>query len=285
MTPLLVGERINAEGSRRARRLILATDEEGIVALAREQLADGAAALDVCVAIPGEPGEAERMVATARLLADRLGAPLFIDSSDPAVLTAALDEVPGHLVVNSVSLQRGQEAIDDLVAHAVRQRAPIVALCIDEIGLAQTRARKLAIARRLYDIVVRQHGCPPDALLIDALALPVTKADPASAAAGQETIAGVRDIKQALIGVQTILGISDVSFGLAAPVRTVLNAAFLHHCVEAGLDAAIVDPRHLPPYSDLAADVRDRADEVVLNRAGDALRSFVAVCEQRAIRS
>ena len=285
MTPLLIGERINATGSRRAKRLMLAGDEEGIVDLAREQLADGAAALDVCVAIPGEPGEAERMVATARLLAERLRAPLFIDSSDSTVLSAALDEVPGHLVVNSVSLQRGREAIDALVAHAVRSGAPIVGICIDETGLAQTRARKLAIARRLYDIVVRQHGCPPDALLIDALALPVTKADPASAAAAQETIAGVRDIKQALIGVRTILGISDVSFGLAPPVRTALNAVFLHRCVEAGLDAAILNPRHIRPYSDLAVDVRDRADEVVLNRAAGALRSFIAACEERAIRS
>ena len=278
--PLLVGQRINGEGSRRAKRLLLAGDYDGIVTMAREQLNAGADVIDVCVALRGVDGEAERMAIAVRRLAAALDAPLMIDSHDLQVLAAGLEAMPGlNAIVNSISLQNGTRAVEEAARLAMRHGAAIVGLCIDETGMARTPAHKLDVARRLFEIVVNGCGLPAASLYLDPLVFALPSRDATWAGSAVDTLDGLRNIKAALPEVRTIAGISDVSFGLKPPARAVLNAVFLHHCTAAGLDAAIVEPTDVRAYADLPVIHRELADAVLLNRAPDSVQGYAAVFE------
>ena len=270
--PLLVGQRINGEGSRRAKRLLLAEDYDGIVALAREQLHAGADVIDVCVALRDVPGEAERMAAVVRRLTAALDVPLMIDSPDRNVIAHGLAELPrGRGIVNSVNLQNGAAGIEETTRLALDHGAAIVGLCIDEAGMARTVAHKLEVARRLFDIVTGTCRATAASLYLDPLVFALPSRDASWAASAVETLHALRRIKEELPGVRTIAGISDVSFGLTPPARAVLNATFLHHCTLAGLDAAIADPAEVTAYADLPPVARTLADSVLFNREPDAL--------------
>ena len=249
MSLLLVGERINASGSRHARRLLLEGDQDGVIALAREQLRDGAHALDVCVAMADRTDELPRMLSVTQLLVQHVTAPLFIDSADPAVVAAAVPLVGGRGVANSVTLRAGRADIDRIAPIVRRHHAGLVALCIDERGLATTREAKIEVAERLYALIVGEHGVPATSLYIDALTRPPQGAAGAGArdalAANDETLAALPDISQRLPGVRTILGISDASYGMPPDVRADVNRQLLRRAVDAGLDAAIADVRQL----------------------------------------
>lgn len=257
-------------------RLLLAGDYEGIVGIAREQIAAGAHALDVRVAATERADEAAHMVALLPRLSSAVDVPLMIDSTEPSVIARALECIPGRAFVNSISLDGGRERLDAIVPLARAHGAAIVALTIDEQGMARTRERKLAVARRIYDIVVGEYGVPPDALLIDALVFALGTGDPDRSTSAIETIEAIRAVTQELPGVRTIVGISDVSYGLAARARPLLNAALLHHSVEAGLAAAIVNPAHLRLYAEIPEEERRLADDVIFNRVPGALQRFIA---------
>jgi 5-methyltetrahydrofolate--homocysteine methyltransferase len=293
--PLLVGQRINGEGSRRAKRLLLAGDYDGIVAMAREQLDAGADVIDVCVALRGEAqpgaapgveavrgvdGEAERMAAVVRRLAAAIDAPVMIDSHHPQVLARGLEAIPGrHAIINSVNLQHGSGVVEETARLALRHGAAIVALCIDESGMARTAAHKLDVARRLFEIVVSGCRMPATSLYLDPLVFALPSRDAAWAASAVDTLEALRIIKEAVPGVRTIAGISDVSFGLKPAARAVLNAVFLHHCTIAGLDAAIVEPTEVRAYAEVPVAPRDLADAVLFNRAADAVQRYAAAFE------
>jgi len=273
--PLLVGERVNSQGSRRVKRLLLADDYEGIVDVARDQVDSGAHVLDVCVALTERADEAEQMAAVVKLLSMSVETPLMIDSTEPAVIERALEHVPGRAIVNSINMENGRQRIDAVVPLAKRHGAALVALTIDEAGMAKTRERKLEVARKIFDIVVGEYGLPAEALIYDALTFTLATGDQEWVESAKETIEGIRLIKRELPGVATILGVSNVSFGLAPDARAVLNSVFLHHCVEAGLDAAIVNPAHIRPYAEISAEERALADDLVFNRRPDALQRFI----------
>lgn len=237
----VVGERINAHGSRAVRRMLISGDDAGLVGIARAQVAAGVHALDVCVAIEGRDDEATLMAHVTTLLATAVDVPLAIDSTDPAVIERALERLGGRAIVNSVNMA-GRTSVERLVPPAKACGARIVALCIDRDGMARTRDRKLEVARTIYEQVVEQHVVDPGLLLVDALTFPVARDGAESAI---ETIEGVRLIKRELPGVRTILGISDVSFGLSPDARPAVNEDFLRRCLDAGLDAAILDPTRL----------------------------------------
>lgn len=237
----VIGERLNAYGSRAVRRLLLAGDHEGLAAIATAQVQAGAHALDVCVALDGHDDEAERMADVVARLATVVDVPLAIDSLDPAVIERAMDTLRGRAIVNSINIA-GRTTPERLVPVAKDCGASMIALCIDDQGMARTRQRKLQVARAVYERIVDRYSVDPNALLIDALTFPTARDGEASAV---ETIEGVRLIKQQLPGVRTILGISDVSFGLAPDTRPAVNVDFLRRCADAGLDAAIVNPAHL----------------------------------------
>ena len=237
----VIGERINAHGSRAARRLLLAGDDEGLAAIATAQVEAGAHALDVCVAMDGHDDEAERMAHVVARLAIVVDVPLAIDSTDPVVIERAIDILGGRTIVNSINIG-GRTTPERLVPVARDCGASMIALCIDDDGMARTRQRKLQVARAIYERIVDRHSADPAALLIDALTFPVARDGEASAV---ETIEGVRLIKRELPGVRTILGLSDVSFGLPADARAAVNADFFRRCAEAGLDAVIANPAHV----------------------------------------
>jgi 5-methyltetrahydrofolate--homocysteine methyltransferase len=286
--PLLVGERVNAQGSRKVKRLLLADDYEGILEVAREQQDSGAHVLDVCVALTERFDEAEQMAHVVKLLSMSVELPLMIDSTERAVIEAALEHVPGRAIINSINMENGRKRIDDIVPLAKKHGAALVALTIDPVGMAKTRERKLEVARAIYDIVVGEYGLRAEDLIYDALTFTLATGDAEWIDSAHETIEGIRLIKSELPGVFTILGVSNVSFGLDPVARHVLNSVFLHHCVEAGLDAAIVNPANITPYAEISAEERVLADDLVFNRRPDALQRFIegfATAEQKDARA
>ncbi|MES2179401.1 MAG: methionine synthase [Gemmatimonadota bacterium] len=286
--PLLVGERVNSQGSRKVKRLLLADDYEGILEVARDQQESGAHVLDVCVALTERGDEAEQMSKVVKLLSMSVETPLMIDSTEAAVIKAALEHVPGRAIINSINMENGRKRIDDVVPLAKTHGAALVALTIDPVGMAKTRERKLEVARAIYDIVVGEYGLAPEDLIYDALTFTLATGDAEWIDSAHETIEGIRLIKRELPGVFTILGVSNVSFGLDPAARYVLNSVFLHHCVEAGLDAAIVNPAHITPYAEISAEHRTLADDLVFNRRADALQRYIegfATAEQNDARA
>jgi 5-methyltetrahydrofolate--homocysteine methyltransferase len=283
--PLLVGERVNSQGSRKVKRLLLADDYEGILEVAREQAESGAHVLDVCVALTERADEAEQMAKIVKLLSMSVETPLVVDSTEAGVIEKALEHIPGRAIVNSINMENGRKRIDAVVPLCKKHGAAVVALTIDEIGMAKTRERKLEVARQIHGIVVGEYGLAPSDLIFDALTFTLATGDAEWIDSAKETTEGIRLIKRELPGVLTILGVSNVSFGLAPVARAVLNSVFLHHCVQAGLDAAIVNPAHVTPYAEISAEERELADELVFNRRPDALQKFIERFEVRGQRS
>src|SRR5512141_1341628 len=273
--PLLVGERVNSQGSRKVKRLLLADDYEGILEVARDQVDSGAHVLDVCVALTERADEAEQMSKVVKLLSMSVETPLVIDSTEANVIESALEHIPGRGIVNSINMENGRKRIDAVVPLVKKHGAAVIALTIDEIGMAKTRERKLEVAKKIYTIVVDEYGLAPEDLIYDALTFTLATGDEEWINSGKETIEGIRLIKRELPGVSTILGVSNVSFGLTPQARAVLNSVFLHHCVAAGLDAAIVNPAHIKPYAEIPENERELANDLVFNARPDALQRYI----------
>ena len=273
--PLLIGERVNSQGSRKVKRLLLADDYDGILDVAKEQVESGAHVLDVCVALTERADEAEQMSKVVKLLSMSVETPIMIDSTEASVIEAALEHIPGRAIINSINMENGRERIDKVVPLAKKHGAALVALTIDPIGMAKTRERKLEVAKKIYDIVVGEYGLKPEDLIYDDLTFTLATGDAEWINSAVETIEGIKLIKRELPGVYTSLGVSNVSFGLAPAARGVLNSVMLHHCVEAGLDMAIVNPVHITPYSEIPDTERALADELIFNRRADALQRFI----------
>ena len=282
--PLLIGERVNAQGSRKVKRLLLAEDYEGIGDVAREQVESGAHVLDVCVAVTERADEADQMAQVVKLLSLTVDTPIMVDSTEPAVIQRALETIPGRAIINSINMENGRERIDRVVPLARKHGAAVVALTIDQVGMAKTRERKLEVAKKIYDIVVGEYGLAAGDIIYDDLTFTLATGDQEWIDSAVETIEGIRLIKRELPGVFTSLGVSNVSFGLAPAARAVLNSVFLHHCVEAGLDMAIVNPAHVQPYAEIPADERALADDLVFNRRADALQIFIEHFEKAGAR-
>ena len=281
--PLLVGERINTQGSKVTRTLVLEERYPALVALAEEQVSAGAHVLDVCVALTERADEAATMRHVAALLARNTAAPLMLDTTDLAVMRAGLERYPGRAIINSVNLEGGEARAREILTLAREFGAALIVLTIDEAGMAKTAERKLAVARRLYALAVDEIGLPPHALIFDPLTFTLATGDPESAGAALETLTALRRIKVELPGTLTNLGVSNVSYGLRPAARRVLNSVFLFRAVEAGLDVAIVNPAQIMPYADIPLAERALADEVIFNHRADALEDFIAAFEgQRA---
>ncbi|UCF60666.1 MAG: methionine synthase [Anaerolineaceae bacterium] len=283
--PLLIGERINTQGSRRAKELVMAEDYDAIVELGREQIERGAHALDICVALTERSDELELMREVVHKLSMTVAAPLVIDTTEPEVMEAALKVAPGRCLLNSVNLEAGREKIDRVLSLAVTHGAAVIALTIDEKGMAKTAVRKSEIAHRIADIAVNEYGLRPEDLVIDALTFTLATGDPEFANSALETIEGIRRIKSELPGVYTSLGVSNVSFGLNRSARAVLNSVMLYHCVQVGLDMAIVDPSHISPYAEIGEVERALAEDLIFNRRSDALQRLVEHFESVTIPS
>ncbi|MGH9156267.1 MAG: methionine synthase [Acidimicrobiales bacterium] len=267
---LVVGERTNANGSKRFREAMLAGDWETCVVMAKEQVKDGAHVLDVCVDYTGADGVAD-MDEVASRFATQATLPLMLDSTEPEVIEAGLQWIGGKPILNSVNLEDGDAPgtrLDRFLSLAREYGAAVVCTCIDTDGQARTAGWKLRAARAIHDLAVGRYGLAPSDLLFDALALPLSTGMEEGRRDGIETIEGIRLIKAELPGVHTILGLSNVSFGLKPAARHVLNSVFLHECQQAGLDAAIVHAARIMPLN----KIDQRAKEVCLDLVYDRRR-------------
>jgi len=279
--PTLVGERVNSQGSRKAKELLLADDYDGLVQVAEDQVEGGAHVLDVCVALTERQDEDEQMQAVVERVSLTQPAPIQVDSTEPEVIAAALEKIPGRAIVNSINLEAGPDKANRVVPLARAHGAALIALTIDEVGMAKTAERKVEVAKRIRDLACGEHGLDPEALIFDALTFTLTTGDDEWKPSAVETIEGIRRIKAEVPGVKTSLGVSNVSFGVGQPARAVLNSVFLHHCVEAGLDLAMVNPNHITPYSEISDSERELTDDLVFNRREDALERFIAHFESK----
>ncbi len=273
--PTLLGERCNAQGSKKFKRLLLEEDYDSILEIAREQVEYGAHALDISCAVIERPDEAELMRKVVKKLEMGVDVPLVIDTTELDVLEIALKTAPGRCLINSTHLEGGRAKADKIFALAQQHNAAVICLTIDEQGMGKTRDRKLEVAKRIYDIAVDDHSLRPDALVFDALTFTLATGDPEFAESAVETIEGIRLIKQNLPGVLTSLGVSNLSFGFAPHARPVLNSVMLHHCVQAGLDMAIINPAHVTAYADIPQEERNLAEDLLFNRRPDALQRYI----------
>jgi 5-methyltetrahydrofolate--homocysteine methyltransferase len=280
--PLLIGERVNSQGSRKAKELLLADDYDGLMTIAREQVEGGAHTLDVCVALTERADEALQLSKTVKKLATAIEAPLVIDSTEADAIEAALKVYPGRAIINSINMERGRERIDSVVPLVRDHGAAVIALTIDEEGMAHTAVKKLEIAKRIRDVCYEDYGLPDNALVFDVLTFPVTTGQEDLREDARETLEGIRQVKQALPEVLTVLGVSNVSFGVAMRARAVLNSVFLHHAVEAGLDMAIVNPSHITPYAEIPEEQRKLCNDLIFNSDENALPRFIEYFERNA---
>ncbi len=283
--PTLIGERVNSQGSRKAKEMLLADDYDGLLVVAEDQVNGGAHVLDICVALTERQDEADQMREVVKRISLSQPAPLQVDSTEPDVIEGALEQIPGRAIVNSINLEAGRDKLDRVVPLVKQHGAALIALTIDEVGMAKTAERKLEIAQRITEMCCDEHGLDRDALIFDCLTFTLTTGDEEWRPSAVATIEGIRSIKEQIPGVQTSLGVSNVSFGVGLAARSVLNSVFLHHCVEAGLDLAMVNPNHITPYAEIPADERELADDLVFNRRDDALEQFIAHFESKGPES
>ena len=281
--PLFVGERTNVIGSRRFKELIVAGEFEEAAEIGRAQVKNGAQVLDVCLANPDrdEAADMDRFMAQ---LTRKVKVPLMIDSTDAGVIELALRHCQGKAIVNSINLEDGEERFAKVVPLLRTYGGAVVVGTIDEDkrqGMAVTRARKLAIAERSHDLLTKKYGVPARDLLFDALVFPVGTGDANYIGSAVETIEGIRAIKARFPECKTILGVSNVSFGLPTAGREVLNSVFLYHATKAGLDYAIVNTERLERYPSIPEEERRLAEDLVFGRGADPVAAFAGYFRER----
>ncbi|MBA2247820.1 MAG: homocysteine S-methyltransferase family protein, partial [Chloroflexia bacterium] len=279
--PTIIGERVNTLGSRKVKRLVLADDLDGVLNVAVEQMEEGAHLLDVSVALTERTDERDVMRKLVKKLALTVEGPLVIDTTEADVVEDALEQYPGRAIINSINMENGRDRIEAVMPLAMAHGAAVVALTIDEVGMAKTRERKVEVARVIHDIVTGEYGLAAENLIFDPLTFPLTTGDPEFMNSAVETIEGIRLVEEALPGVKTVLGISNVSFGINPAARKVINAVFLYHCIKAGLDLAIVHPSHVVPFGEIPDNERKLAEDLIFNRTPDALQHVIEAWEGR----
>ena len=273
--PFLIGERLNTQGSRNFKKMVLANDYDSILALAMQQVESGAHALDLCVALTERADEVDTMKRLIKTVAPVIRLPLVIDTTELDVLEAALQTAPGRCLINSTHLEGGRAKADKILAMAKKYNAAVILLTIDEQGMAKTAERKLEVAKRLFHIAVDDHGLRPEDLVFDALTFTLATGSDEFSHSAIETIEGIKRIKAEIPGTFTSLGVSNVSFGLAPNARGVINSVMLHHCVVAGLDMAIVNPATITPFAEIPEVERTLAEELIFARSSDALQKLI----------
>jgi 5-methyltetrahydrofolate--homocysteine methyltransferase len=266
---LVVGERLNANGSKAFKELLLAEDWEGITQLARSQTREGAHVLDVCVDYVGRDGVAD-VVEVVDRLATQSTLPLVIDSTETDVIEAALTRIGGRAVINSVNLEDGRVKADRLLPLAARYGAGAVVLAIDEEGQARTADWKVAVCERVASIAIDEYGLEASDLIFDTLTFPLGSGQEDLRGDGLATLEAIERVKAAVPGCYTVLGVSNVSFGLSPAARQVLNSVFLHLAIERGLDAAIVNAAKILPLHRIPEEHAQVATDLVLDRRGRA---------------
>ncbi len=280
--PYMVGERTNVLGSRKFKRLIVEGKYEEASEIARAQVKNGAHIVDVCVQDPDRE-ESEDMVKFLELVVKKVKVPLMIDTTDASVIDLALQYCQGKAIINSINLEDGEEKFELITPLLHKYGGAVVVGTIDERGQAISREDKLDVAKRSYDLLVNKYGLKPEDLIFDTLVFPVGTGDEQYIGSAKETIEGIRVIKEAMPECHTILGISNISFGLPEAGREVLNSVFLYECTKAGLDYAIVNTEKLERYASIPAEERRLSEELLYNTNDATLAAFVAAFRNKKV--
>ena len=281
--PVIVGERTNVLGSRKFKRLIGQGKFEEASEVGRAQVRKGAHVVDVCLQDP-DRNEMADVTTFLEILVKKIKVPLMIDSTDAKVIEESLKRSPGKSIINSINLEDGEERFKKVVPLARRFGAALVVGCIDEDkqqAQAVTRERKLQVAQRSFQLLTEKYGVEPEDIVFDPLIFPVGTGDKNYIGSGVETIEGIRLIKAALPNCKTVLGVSNVSFGLPEAGREVLNSVMLYHCVQAGLDLAIVNSEKLERYPSIPKEERKLAEDLIWWRGEDPIAAFAAYFRER----
>jgi len=276
--PLIVAEEMNTTTRvDHFRKLVQGKKYDEILALAKKLVNDGSHMLDLCCAIVGED-EKGYITSILEKIATRVPAPILVDSTEADVVEEALKRIPGRAIINSINLEDGEKRTSKVLPMAKRYGAAVIALTIDEDGMALTADKKVAIAHRIHDLAVKKYGLAPSDLIFDALTLPISTGQEDYRTAGIETLNAVERIKKELPDVKTILGVSNISFGLDAYPRRVLNSVFMHEAVDRGLDMAIVNYTKIYPLYKIPQEEVDLARKLIYRdaSAGDPLQVYMA---------
>lgn len=263
--PLLIGERSNPNGSKKFRECLLADDFDGCLRIGLDQEAKGAQVLDVCAAYVGRDELAD-LTHLVKLHAESLKIPIMIDSTNSDCIEACLKIYPGRCIINSINLEDGGKTLDKVCRLAKKYGAAVVALTINEQGMAMTADEKVATARQIYERAVGKHGLRPQDILFDPLTFTIGAGDENLLDAAIQTLDGIRRIKEELPGVYTLLGLSNISFGLPPAARKILNSVFMHEAIEQGLDAAIIDAGKILPLAQVSEEDRVFCRDLIYNR-------------------
>jgi len=282
---LSIGERCNANGSRQFRRLQEQGDWDGCVEMGREQVKEGSHTLDLCTAFVGRDEIADMTEAVTRMRG-AVNAPLVIDSTEYPVLEAALKLYGGKPIINSINFEDGEEAADKRLKLARRFGAAVIALTIDEAGMAKEVERKLAVAKRLHDFACIRHGLPPSDLMFDPLTFTICTGNEDDRKLGLWTLEAIEQIAREMPECQIILGLSNISFGLNPPARHVLNSVFLDHALRRGLTGAIVHFSRILPLHKIPEEEVRVAEDLIFDRRHDGydpLQAYIALFEDRTV--
>jgi 5-methyltetrahydrofolate--homocysteine methyltransferase len=273
MRPLFVGERTNVIGSRKFKRLIAEGKFEEASEVARAQVKNGAHVIDICLADP-DRDEMEDMETFIQEVVKKVKVPLVIDSTDEAVIERALKYSQGKAIINSINLEDGEERFEAITPLLHKYGGAIVVGTIDEVGMGVTAQRKLEIAKRSYELLTTKYGIKPDDIIFDPLVFPVGTGDEQYIGSAEATVEGIRLIKQHFPRCLTMLGVSNISFGLPPVGREILNAVFLYHCTQAGLDYAIVNTEKLERFASIPEEEIKLADDLLFKTNDETLQTF-----------
>ena len=276
--PMIIGERINTQGSRKAKKLVLDDDYDGLVDLGRIQVEDGAHCLDVCVATTERADEREFMLNLVKRLSLEIDAPLVIDSTDPDVIEASVIQIPGKPIINSINLEGDGSRFEKLAPIMAKYGLPAIALCIGPEGMAKTPQQKVDTAELLYE-TGKKYGLKIDQFIFDVLTFTLATGEDEFLNAGKNTLEGIKLVKEKFPNSFTTLGLSNISFGLAPYARKVLNSVFLYHAVKSGLDTAIVNAKEIIPYGEIDEKEKKLAEDLVFNANPNALSDLIVYFE------
>ncbi|MBU1083991.1 MAG: homocysteine S-methyltransferase family protein, partial [Candidatus Omnitrophica bacterium] len=273
--PIKVGERINTQGSRKMKKMLIAEDHDGIVEMGKLQQKQGADILDVCAVLTERDTESRDAVTIIRRLGESVQVPVMIDSTDAEVIEAVLENYPGTALINSVNLEDGGEKARRIFSLAKEHGSFVICLAIDEKGMGKTVQRKIDISERLYGMAVRECGVDPSRLIFDMLTFTLGTGENEYRDSGMNTFEAIRTFKKTHPEVFTSLGVSNVSFGLTPASREILNMSFLGNAVKCGLDIAIIDPSKYISYTDIPVEDRKMAEDLIFNKKSDTLERFI----------
>ena len=277
--PLIIGERVNTQGSRKAKQMVLNDDFDGLVGLARSQVEEGAHCIDVCVATTERADEKEFMLKLVKKISLEVDGPLVIDSTDPDVIKSAIEQIPGRPIINSINLEGDGTRFKQLAPLMAKYGVPAIALCIGPKGMAKTPQEKLQTAELLLE-TGKQYGLKPEQFIFDVLTFTLATGEAEFLDAGKNTLEGIKLVKEKLPCSYTVLGLSNISFGLTPYARKILNSVFLYHAVKAGLDCAIVNAKEIIPYGEIDEKEKKLVEDLIFNKQPNALSDLIIHIEK-----